>query len=141
MEKYSIFYCPHCFGYLSIADKIIFKVKSKNNGYCLLALSADIANYDSAVISGSLERTENELYEFYCPLCSKCLNLESSDMKLVKLYMKDQTKDRYEIYFSAIYGEYATYAIRDYSLKYFGLHSKRYLDQIEKYKEFYERYL
>jgi len=141
MEKLNIFYCPHCFGYLSIADKIIFKVKSKTNEVALLMLSSDIANYDSAVISGTMKRRENELYEFYCPLCSKCLNLESSEMKLVKLYMKDKNKHKSEIYFSGVYGEYCTYAVRDYSLEYFGTDSKRYLEQIQKYKEFYERYL
>jgi hypothetical protein len=104
-------------------------------------LSSEIANYDSSVINGTLSIVEKELYEFYCPLCSKCLNMESSDMRLVKLYMKDKNKDKYEIYFSAVYGEYCTYAIRDYSLQYFGLHSKRYMEQIEKYKEFYERFL
>jgi hypothetical protein len=141
MEKYNIFYCPHCFGYLSIADRIIFKIKSKTNEYALLMLSADIADYDSSIISGTLKRVEKELYEFYCPLCSKCLNLESSDMKLVKLFMKDKKGNKSELYFSGVYGEYATYAIRDYSLEYFGTHSKRYLEQIQKYKEFYERYL
>jgi hypothetical protein len=141
MKTNNIFYCPHCFGYLSINDKIIFKVKSQSNEFGLLMLSSEIGDYDSVVASGSIKKVENELYEFYCPLCSACLNVESSDMRLVKLFMKDSKSDKYEIYFSGIYGEHCTYVIKDYSLKYFGPHSKRYMEEIEKYKEFYDRHL
>jgi predicted RNA-binding Zn-ribbon protein involved in translation (DUF1610 family) len=140
MEKYNTFYCPHCFGYLNIADKIIFKVKSKSNELGLMMLSAKISDYTSEA-SEAIKKVEKELYEFYCPLCSKCLNLESSEMRLVKLYMKDKNKKKYEIYFSGIFGEHCTYVVKDCNLEYFGPHSKIYMDQLEKYKEYYERHL
>ncbi|MFA4852454.1 MAG: hypothetical protein WC599_08050 [Bacteroidales bacterium] len=140
MEKHNTFYCPQCFGYLSIADKIILKIKSKSNELGLVMLSAKISDYTSET-SGSIKTVEKELYEFYCPLCSKCLNSESSEMRLVKLYMKDKNEKKYEIYFSGIFGEHCTYVIKDCKLEYFGPHSKMYMDQFEKYKEYYERHL
>ena len=140
MEKHNTFYCPHCFGYLNITDKIIFKIKSKSNEPGLVMLSSKLNNYTSEA-SESIKKVEEELYEFYCPLCSKCLNLESSDMKLVKIYMKDKNHKKYEIYFSGIFGEHCTYVIKDCKLEYFGSHSKTYMDQLEKYREYFEKYL
>ncbi len=140
MEKFNTFYCPHCFGYLNITDKIIFKIKSKSNENGLVMLSAKISDYTS-ILSESIKKVEDELYEFYCPLCSKCLNLESSDMKLVKIYMKDKSNKKYEVYFSGICGEHCTYVIKDCKLEHFGPHSKMYMDQLEKYKEYFDSHL
>ena len=140
--KYNSFYCTHCFKDLNISDKIILKIKStKRNELGLVMLSSKISNYESET-SKSITKKDNELYEFYCPLCSKCLNLESSEMKLVKLYMKDNiSKNKYEIYFSGIFGEHCTFIIKDFRLEYFGPHSHSYMDQLEKYKDYYERHL
>jgi len=140
MEKNNTFYCPHCFGYINIANKIIFKIKSKSNELGLVMLSAKIGDYTTET-SESIIKVLDELYEFYCPLCSKCLNIESSEMRLVKLYMKDKNKKKYEIYFSGIFGEHCTYVTKDFKLEYFGPHSKMYMEQFEKYKEYYDRHL
>ena len=140
MEKNNTFYCPHCFGYLNIADKIILKITSKNNEPGLVMLSANVSDYSSETTE-SIKKFEEELYEFFCPLCSKCLNLESSEMKLVKIFMKDKNNKKHEIYFSGIFGEHCTYIIKDYKIEYFGTHSKMYMEQLEKYKEYYERHL
>ena len=140
MEKHNIYYCPHCFGYLSVGDKIIFKIKSKNNESGLVLLSAKLDDYTSKT-SGQIKIEEKELYKFYCPLCSECLNQETFEMILVKFYMKDTNQKKFEIYFSGIFGEHCTYIIKDCKLEFFGPHYKMYMEQLEKYREYYEKHL
>jgi len=106
----------------------------------LIMLSAKINDYTSE-ITDSVKMVEGANYEFYCPLCSTNLNLESLQNSLIKLLMKDNDNKKHEVLFSGIFGENCTYVLKDYELEYFGSHSKKYIDQIEKYKEFYDNHL
>ena len=140
MKSKNNFYCPECFGNVSISDMIILKIKSPDNEVGLIMLSTKINDYHSQT-SESIKMVEGLHYEFYCPHCSACLNLNQTEKRLIKLIMKDQDNHKYEIIFSGVFGENCTYILQDYKLEYFGKHSKKYLDQIEKYKEFYERHI
>lgn len=140
MENFNSYYCPQCFGNINVADKIIFKLKSKNDEFGLVLLSAKINDYQSET-SESIIKVEEELYKFYCPLCSKCLNLDFYDKRLIKIYMKDQNKKKYEIYFSGIFGEHCTFTVNECKLEYFGPYSQKCIDQLEKYREYFERHL
>lgn len=140
MKIKNVYYCPHCFGVVSISDKIILKIKSSKSDLGLIMLSAKINDYTSE-ITESVKMVEGEHYNFYCPLCSAWLNLEPLHKRLIKLLMKDKDNKKHKVFFSGIFGENCTYVLKDYDLEYFGSHSKRYIDQIEKYKEFYEKHL
>jgi hypothetical protein len=140
MKTRNTFYCPECFGNICVSDKIILKIKSDRNDVGMVILSSKISDYTSEV-SDAIRMVEGANYKFYCPLCAKCLNLESTNNRLIKLLMRDKENKKYEIFFSGIFGEKCTYIMKDYKLEYFGKHCKKYLDQMEKYKEYYEKYL
>jgi len=140
MKIKNVFYCPHCFGNVSLSNKIVLKIKSAKSELGLIMLSAKINDYTSE-ISESVKMVEGAHYDFFCPLCSASLNLESVQKSLIKLFMKDKDNKKHEVLFSGVFGENCTYVLKDYNLEYFGSHSKKYIDQIEKYKEFYENHL
>jgi transcription elongation factor Elf1 len=110
MEK--DFNCPHCGGYLNVADHIVFMVQKENNKEAgLILLSPKIGNYASNKHS-QFTLVQGEIVEFFCPICNKSL-ASDIDENLVQVKMKEGGGKEYDIYFSRIAGEQSTYQVSD----------------------------
>jgi len=139
METNVNFYCPKCFGNINVENQVIFKVKAKDGSEGLVILTGSLNDYHS--IGGSaIKKVEGDFYEFYCPLCGESLAAHDIDKNLVRIFMTDKENNKFEILFSSIFGEKCTYKIKEGHIEYFGKHAQEYLRQIEKYREFYDRY-
>jgi hypothetical protein len=117
--------CPECRSLLNIGEKIVLSVRleSKQNG--LLLFEKLLGNY-TVKKQDLLHYREGELVEFYCPICHE--NLQSDiHPNLARLILIDDDETEYEIIFSRIAGEHATYKIKDKLIESFGDHKSVYL--------------
>jgi len=130
------FLCPKCEGHLRVGDHIIFKVKNDRKRTGLILLSALIGNYSSIKHPG-FRFAEGESIDFFCPLCNFSLKSDIHE-NLVRVIMKDEDGDYYEVYFSKIAGEHTTYATTGDKLHVEGEHAGKYTyfkigDKFKKY--------
>jgi hypothetical protein len=70
------------------------------------------------------------MLEFYCPYCNKQLKSEKSPY-LSWIKMSDEGGLEYDVHFSRIAGQHATYKIIGKNVETFGEDAKEYLDTIQ----------
>ena len=103
------YYCPHCKAPLKVDEHIILTVKLKENKGGLILFEPKLGNY-------KITKHKNCTYddkmhvEFLCPVCHK--NLSSQHENLAEILLVDDQGDEYEVWFSEIVGEHATYKIK-----------------------------
>ncbi len=102
------FLCPKCSGHIRVGDHIIFKVKNDRKQSGILLLSPHIGNYTS-VKHPSLEVSNGEILEFYCPVCNTSL-VSDIHKNLAHVILQDETGKSNDVYFSQIVGEHSTFS-------------------------------
>ena len=135
---YYDYLCPACHGYLRVGDKLVFAARTKDNEHGLIFLHPELGDYTTEHHPLFRIKEGDELH-FYCPVCHNILNLEEN-RKLVKIFMRDEKGEEFEIFFSGILGEKCTYRIRDKEVTGFGPDMDRYQKYFDLPKE-YKKYL
>ena len=118
--------CPHCKGFLSINDCVVFSVRTSDRKMGLISLHPEIGDY-SVSKHPDFEFQEGEQLDFFCPVCHAEL---ASDVhkKLARVIMIDSDKNEFDILFSRVAGEKSTYKIVGETMEIFGDDSAEYLD-------------
>jgi len=118
--------CPHCKGFLSINDCVVFSIRTSDRKMGLISLHPEIGDY-SVRKHPDFEFQEGEQIDFFCPVCHAGL---ASDVhkKLAKVIMIDSNKNEFDILFSRVAGEKSTYKIVGETMEIFGDDSAEYLD-------------
>jgi len=120
------FKCPHCSNLLNVGENIAFTTRNRWGKEGLIMLHPEIGNY-TVLKHPNFEVNEGDLLEFYCLYCNKQL-LSERNKNLAKILMSDEKGDEYEIHFSRIAGQQATYKIIGENFEIFGEDASAYLD-------------
>ena len=121
--------CPHCKGYLSIDNEIIFLTKNNNGESAIVLLSAELGNYGFRK-NPEVNFNEGDHVNFICPICYENLNAEEYDAKLAKVIMIDKNGVEVDIVFSKVLGEKCTYSIHEKGIDAFGDHKDQYFNKL-----------
>jgi uncharacterized protein YbaR (Trm112 family) len=116
MEK--SFYCPFCHGQLYINERIVFSAKSDAGNYGLILLTPDLGDY-RIMKHPDFKITAGEHVDFFCPICHSNLIVDKENKFFTRVLMLDAGEE-YEILFSQIAGEKATYVIGEKSFRAYG---------------------
>lgn len=131
------YFCPICHGHLRVGDNLVFAAKTGENLQGLIFLSPELGNYTTEHHPAFDIREGDEL-RFYCPVCHAKLNHQENE-KLVRIFMKDEKGDEFEIYFSGIAGEKCTYRVKDRKMEELGPDRdkyKQYFDLPDKFRKY-----
>jgi phage FluMu protein Com len=120
------FKCPHCLNLLNVGENVVFSTRNSWGKHGLIILHPDLGNY-AVIKHPGFEVLQGELLEFYCTFCNKQL-LSARDANLAKILMSDKKGIEYEIHFSRIAGQHATYKIVGENVDIFGENAGEYLD-------------
>jgi predicted RNA-binding Zn-ribbon protein involved in translation (DUF1610 family) len=120
------FKCPHCLNLLNVGDNVVFSTRNSWGKQGLIILHPELGNY-SVIKHPGFEVLEGEILEFYCPFCSKQL-LSARNSNLASILMNDENGIEYEIHFSRIAGQQATYKIVGENVDIFGQDAAEYYD-------------
>jgi len=120
------FKCPHCLNLLDVGDNVVFSTRNSWGKQGLIILHPELGNY-SVIKHPGFEVLEGEILEFYCPFCSKQL-LSARNSNLASILMNDENGIEYEIHFSRIAGQQATYKIVGETVDIFGADATEYFD-------------
>lgn len=104
--------CKICRGCLNVKTSIVLaasKLHSSKRG--LVFLNPEIGNYTTTT-HPSFQMETGEEYIFTCPICHSQLN-STKYKHLVRIIMIDENGKEYNIYFSGVAGEKATYKLRE----------------------------
>ncbi len=123
------FKCPHCSNLLNVGKNIVFSSRNKWEKDGIIMLHPELGNY-TVVRHPEFEVPEGEMLEFYCPFCNRQLKSEKNPY-LAWIRMSDETGLEYDIHFSRIAGQHATYKITGKSVETFGEDADEYLDTIQ----------
>ena len=120
--------CPHCRGYISLQECLIFSVRTPDYDVGLISLHPELGNY-AIEKNPDFEYKEGDELDFYCPICHSELasTLHSS---LAKIIMVDEQNREFEILFSKKAGEKSTFKIEGETMEIFGDDSAEYIDFI-----------
>ncbi len=120
--------CPHCNGFISLDDCVIFSVKTKDFRAGLISLHIQLGNY-AVNKHPEFDINPGDEVDLYCPICHTEL---ASDVhsNLAKIIMIDENRNEFEILFSKIVGEHSTYKIIGETMEIFGDDSAEYIDFI-----------
>ncbi|MCF8368754.1 MAG: hypothetical protein K9G76_06900 [Bacteroidales bacterium] len=120
--------CPHCNGYLSLNDCVIFSVRTAEFKVGLISLHPDLGNYTIKKHPG-FEFDEGQELEFFCPICHSELDSDVHK-RLARIIMIDENLNEFVVLFSRIAGEESTYKIIGETMEIFGDDSAEYIDFI-----------
>ncbi len=112
------YHCPECRSLLNISDKIVLSVRLKNKQNGLLLFEKILGDYNIKK-QDILHYREGELVEFFCPICHTTLQSKAHP-NLARLIMVQDEMDEFEILFSRIAGEHATYKFKDTLIESYG---------------------
>ena len=118
--------CPHCRGILNIKGDIILSAQNSKNEVGLLLMHPEIGNY-TMTKNATFELEFGEKITFYCPICHGCLDTQKHN-NLANLLLVSVDRKESFVVFSKIYGEKATYHIKDKKVLSYGEHCKKYAD-------------
>jgi len=116
MEK--SFHCPYCHGQLYINEHVILSARTNSYQRGLVLLTPELGDY-RALKHPDFTIEEGEHVDFFCPICHSNLIVEKLGKSYTRVMMLD-VGEEYELMFSQIAGEKATYVIGDKTLKSFG---------------------
>jgi len=119
------FLCPKCSSYLNIGNKIVFSIQVKSSQKGLLLLDKELGNYEVKT-QEQIQYEKGELLGFFCPMCHNNL-VSEIHINLAKILMIDEEKNKYEVLFSRIYGEEATYKLNNLTIESFGCNKEKYI--------------
>ena len=122
------FLCPHCRGYLSVGNKVIFSIRKSGWSGGLLLLSPELGEY-SYEHHASYQVKPGEEFDFLCPICHADLSVPGSE-KLAKVLMHEKEGGEHEFFvvFSRVEGEKCTFKISEKKLETYGDASSKYFD-------------
>jgi hypothetical protein len=119
--------CPECRSILNIGEKIVVSVRLKNKQNGLILIEKAMGNFNIKK-HDALHYKMGDLAEFFCPICHENLQTKIHP-NLAKLILIDESENEFDILFSRISGEQATYKIKDKNIEAFG-------DDQDIYKDF-----
>ena len=119
--------CPKCKSYLNIGQKIVLSVKVKDKQEGLILFEKELGNYEIKK-HDIIEYKKGDMLGFYCPICHENLASEDVNSNLAKIIMSDEKGKEFEIVFSKIAGEHATYKLKDNEVEAFGEDSDNYIN-------------
>ena len=109
MQNENEYYCPHCKTPLKIDNHIILTAKTDQAGGGIVLFEPKLGDYN-IIWHKDCKIKENVRVEFFCPVCYK--NLSSDKKNFAEILLIDSEGDEYEVWFSEIIGEQATYKIK-----------------------------
>jgi len=121
--------CPECKSLLNIGDKIVLSVRFQNKQNGLLLFEKILGNYNVKK-QNAINFKEGEPVEFFCPICHESLQSKIYP-NLAKLKMCDEEENEFDILFSRISGEQATYKISENNIEAFGKDQDIYSKEIK----------
>ena len=121
------FLCPYCKGKLNVKGNMVLSIKKEDQKRGLLFLSPNLGNYETTT-NPSFKIKEGEHLDILCPMCHANLQAIEFDENLAKVLMTDDSQKVYEIVFSEIAGEHATYKLVDHMLESYGEHTDQYVN-------------
>ena len=127
--KKTEFVCPHCRGYLSVSDKVVFTIRKPGWTGGLLLLSPIVGDYKYEN-HWSYKIQPGEEFEFHCPICNSDLSVPGTE-KFAKVIMREEDNEKtHEFYvvFSRVEGEKCTFKIAEKKMESFGESAHKYVD-------------
>ena len=103
------YYCPYCKTPLKVDEHIILTAKSDKGKGGIVLFEPKLGDYN-IIKHKECKMSENTHVEFFCPVCNK--NLSSDKKNLAEILLIDREGDEYQVCFSEIIGEQATYKIK-----------------------------
>lgn len=109
--------CKVCRGNLNVESSIILAATKLTNRAQkgLILLNPEIGNYTKTT-HPSFEIEKGAEYIYTCPICAAQLN-SMKYLHMVRIIMIDDKGNEFDVYFSGIAGEKATYKIRGNKLE------------------------
>ncbi|MBK6963017.1 MAG: hypothetical protein IPH20_03555 [Bacteroidales bacterium] len=123
------FKCPHCSNLLNAGPNIVFTSRNRKGKEGIIMLHPELGNY-SVNRHPDFDVPNDEMLEFYCPYCKEQLKSEKNPY-LAWIRMSDETGLEYDIHFSRIAGQHATYKITGKNVETFGEDAGEYLDDLK----------
>lgn len=127
--KKTEFVCPHCRGYLSVGDRVVFTIRKQGWTGGLLLLSPVVGDYQYEN-HWSYKIQPGEEFDFICPICHSNLSVPGTE-KFAKVIMREEDDGRtHEFYvvFSRVEGEKCTFKIAEKQVESFGESAHKYVD-------------
>jgi len=132
--------CPFCHSHLLIGNKIVLAFEIRNplrRGVILF--EPELGNYTITVHPTILFK-KNEIVDIYCPVCVRNLQAEEVNQFLAKLILVDRDNQQFDLYFSRLAGEHATFKVlNERIVEKFGTETSKYIgfavDRIKKQVE------
>jgi len=121
------FLCPKCKGYLNVADHIVFAARTEGGKAGLIFLSSELGDYKT-ISHLSFKPKDGTHVDFLCPICHENLTASEIDKNLAMVLMRDENHNLYEILFSELIGEKATYVMKHNLLDSFGENASKYVN-------------
>lgn len=119
--------CPHCEGFLRANSKVILSAEQSDGKKGLILLSPLLGNYEVIVHEAFMLRKGDEL-KIFCPVCHADLQATKLDKHLAKILMFDEFDNEFELYFSEVVGEHATFQICNDEIRSYGEDADSYIN-------------
>lgn len=123
MNQYN---CPYCAAYLNVNGFVALSVKKRHGNSGIILMNEALGDY-TIHLNPNLKFETGEKTDFYCPSCSKSLQVEEDENK-VRIIKTDENNEKHTVIFSAIFGEKSTYQLSEERQLSFGEHALKYLD-------------
>lgn len=112
------FHCPFCHGQLLVNERIVLSARSDSGQRGLVLLTSDLGDY-RAMKHPDFKVKEGEHVDFFCPICHSNLIVEKVNKKFTRVMMLEAGEE-FEVLFSQIAGEKATYVVGEKTFKAYG---------------------
>lgn len=112
------FHCPHCHSQLFVNERIILSARADSGQRGLVLLTPDLGDY-RALKHPDFNIEPGEHVDFFCPVCHANLIVEKEGKKFTRIMMLD-VGEEFEVMFSQIAGEKATYVVGEKTIKTYG---------------------
>ena len=122
--------CPKCRSFLNIGTKVVLSVHVKESQKGLLLFEKKLGDYDVKK-HDLIQYEKGQMVGFYCPICHENLAADLNT-NLAKVIMIDEDNNEYDILFSKVVGEQATYKMKSGNIEAFGADKNKYLDSLKK---------
>jgi len=122
--------CPKCRSFLNIGTKVVLSVHVKESQKGLLLFEKKLGDYDVKK-HDLIQYEKGQIVGFYCPICHENLAADLNS-NLAKVIMIDEDNNEYDILFSKVAGEQATYKIKSGNIEAFGADKNKYLDSLKE---------
>lgn len=113
------FLCPKCVGHLSVGGFVIFSATNNKGEQGLILLSPHLGDY-SKIIHPAFKIQEGSKVDYSCPICKENLTAWEIHQNMVHLFMIDDNKEKHDVYFSGIEGEFCTFKVSGSKIEKFG---------------------